>query len=109
MAMMVYVTAKDQAEAKKIANHLFDKRIIACANIFPIQSIYAWKGKVEEASEVAMIIKTRDRLVDLVMKEIDKVHSYDVPCIVCYKIDRGNKDYLDWIREETDLVTDLNV
>jgi periplasmic divalent cation tolerance protein len=109
MASMIYVTTKDQAEAETIAHHLLEMRIIACANILPIRSIYSWKGKVEKDDEVAMLIKTRDHYVDKVMKEIRKVHSYEVPCIVSYKIVKGDKDYLDWIREVTDVVTDLNV
>lgn len=109
MASMVYVTVKDIDEAKKIANHLLDHRLIACANIFPIRSIYVWKGKVEDDPEVAMIIKTRSSLVDRIMKEIKKIHSYEVPCIVSYDIIKGDKDFLNWIRDETDVVTDLKV
>jgi periplasmic divalent cation tolerance protein len=109
MASMVYITAKDMAEAQRIAKHLIEKRIIACANIFPIRSMYSWKGKIESDDEMAMIIKTRDRYVDQIIKEVGKIHSYEVPCIVSYKIDKGEKGYLDWIREVTDVVTDLHV
>jgi len=109
MASMIYVTTKDQTEAENIAHHLLEKRIIACANIFPIHSIYTWKGKVEKENEVAMLVKTRDRYVDQVMKEVRKVHSYEVPCIVSYKIVKGDKDFLDWIRKVTDVISDLDV
>lgn len=109
MASMVYVTAKEMDEAERIAEHLLEKRIIACANIFPIWSIYSWKGKVEKENEVALMLKTSHDLVDRVIKEVRKVHSYEVPCIVSYRIDKGDKDYLEWIRNETDIVSGLNV
>lgn len=109
MASMVYITAKDMDEASKIANYLLDKRLIACANLFPIRSIYSWKGKIENDDEVAMIIKTTHQNVDRIMKEVKKIHSYDVPCIVSYTVNKGDKDYLDWIRNETDVISDLKV
>lgn len=98
---MVYVTAKDMTEATKIARHLVEKRLVACANIFQVHSIYPWWGKVEEGDEVAIIMKTRSSMVDEVIREARKVHSYEVPCIVSYKMEKGFKGYLDWIISET--------
>lgn len=98
---MVYVTAKDMSEASKIARHLLEKRLVACANIFNVHSIYPWWGKVEEADEAAIIMKTRSSMVDDVIREVRKVHSYEVPCIVSYKMEKGFKGYLDWIVSET--------
>lgn len=101
MYSMIYITAKDEIEAKEVAAHLLGERLVACANIFPIKSIYRWKGEVHEEAEVAMIAKTRKELVDSAIKEVRRLHSYDVPCIVCYEILKGDKDYLNWIDEET--------
>lgn len=98
---MVYVTVKEMNEASKIARLLVEKRLIACANMFTIRSVYPWWGKVEEGEEVAMIMKTRSSLVDDVIKEIRKVHTYEVPCIVSYKMEKGLQGYLDWIESET--------
>ena len=98
---MVYVTAKDMDEASKIARHLLERRLVACANMFPVHSIYPWWGKVEEADEVGLIMKTKASLVDEVIREVRKVHSYEVPCIVSYKMEKGLKGYLDWIESET--------
>jgi periplasmic divalent cation tolerance protein len=56
---------------------------------------------VEEGDEVAIIMKTRSSLVDEVIREVRKVHSYEVPCIVSYKMEKGFKGYQDWIFSET--------
>jgi len=101
MYSMIYITAKDEIEAREIAAHLLGERLVACANIFPIKSIYRWKGEVREEGEVAMIVKTRKELVDSAIKEVRRLHSYDVPCIVCYEIVKGHEGYLNWIDEET--------
>jgi periplasmic divalent cation tolerance protein len=104
---MVYVTVKEMSEASKIARHLVEHRLIACANMFTISSVYPWWGKVEEGEEVAMIMKTRSSLVDEVIKEVRKVHTYEVPCIVSYKMEKGLQGYLDWIESETGPKTEL--
>ena len=106
---MVYVTVKEMSEASKIARHLVERRLIACANMFPIISVYPWWGKVEEGEEVAMIMKTRSSLVDEVIKEVQKVHTYEVPCIVSYKMEKGLQGYLDWLDAETGPKTEPKV
>jgi periplasmic divalent cation tolerance protein len=98
---MVYVTAKDEDEAEKISHHLLNKRLIACSNIFPIKSLYWWEGKIENESEIALIMKTQEKHKARIIEEIKDMHSYDVPCIEFLPINSGNPDYLDWIIKET--------
>ncbi len=100
---MVYVTTKDEREAKDIANHLLSKRLIACANIFPIKSFYWWKEKIESSNEMAMILKTQELHKESIIQEIKDLHSYEVPCIEFFKIEDGNPDYIEWILAETTL------
>lgn len=98
--ILIYVTCKDIEEAKKISKNLLEKRLIACANMFPINSMYWWEGKINEDKEFALIIKTKKEKFDEVKKEIKKIHSYKVPCIVSFDIKRGNEDFLNWIKKE---------
>ena len=95
----VFITAKDIAEARRIGQILVEEKLAACANSFPISSIYRWKGKMEEAVETAMIVKTRADLVDDIIKRVKEIHSYEVPCVVSWVIEKGNPDYLAWIKE----------
>jgi periplasmic divalent cation tolerance protein len=98
---LVYVTAKDEKEGRKISNHLLNLHLVACSNLFPIKSLYWWKGEIEDESEVAIILKTQEKHKEQIISEIKKMHSYDVPCIEFLKIESGNPDYLKWIEEET--------
>ncbi len=98
----IYITAKDEAEARKLGMALVAEKLVACVNTFPIQSIYRWQGKIEVAQEVALIAKTRAELVDRVIKRVKELHSYEVPCVVSWVIEKGNTDYLDWIKESTE-------
>ena len=97
----VYVTAGSEQSAKEIAKNLLKQRLIACANMFPINSLYFWDNELQDESEIAMIMKTRYELVQQLIDELKKIHSYDVPCIVSWEIVAGNKDYLSWVGAET--------
>ena len=55
---MVYVACKDNEEAEKISNHLLKKRLIACANTFPVKSIYRWKNKINKDNEIVVLAKS---------------------------------------------------
>ena len=98
---LVYVTCKDRAEAQKIATLVVKKRLAACANWFPVRSVYWWEGRMERSGEVALVLKTTAGRVKALISAIKKAHSYKVPCIEALPILEGNPDYMRWIREET--------
>lgn len=100
MFITIYTTNPDLKTAKKIANVLLKKRLIACANFFPITSIYRWKNKIENDSEVVALLKTKKENWSKVKKEIEKIHPYNVPCIEKLRVD-ANQSYEDWIQSTT--------
>lgn len=96
----LYVTHKNQEEADKVVNFLLEKRLIACANFFPVNSVYQWEGKIEHQTEVVSFLKTKEENFEIVRDEILKIHSYETPCIL--KINAEvNESYGAWILEET--------
>jgi periplasmic divalent cation tolerance protein len=97
--IVVLVTCKSKAEARRIAELLAKKRLAACGNILesPVSSIYRWKGKIERAKEYLLILKsTRAAFVGL-EREVTRLHSYDVPEIIALRIAHGSGKYLNWI------------
>jgi len=94
------MTAKDLAEAKKIAGRLLEKKLIACANFFPVESMYSWKGKVVEAKECIILAKTTDSGFERIEKEVKAMHGYDVPAIYSWKADKVSRLYSDWVNKE---------
>ncbi|MEW6188964.1 MAG: divalent-cation tolerance protein CutA [Actinomycetota bacterium] len=98
---LIYITAANIDEARRIARTLVRKRLVACANIVPrIESFYWWQGKICEDEEVLIFAKTKTRLVKEVISEVKKVHSYEVPATLSFDISEGNPDFLDWIAQE---------
>lgn len=88
-------------EARKLARHLVETRVAACVNVIPgVYSVFRWEGKVDEAEEWLLVIKsTRERLAALKL-ELRKMHSYSVPEVVAIQIVDGSEDYLQWIGRE---------
>lgn len=100
--IVVFVTSKDKKEATKITKGLLNKRLCACVNIVPkVNSLFWWQGKIDSSAEALLIIKTKKPLLNKLIKEIKKLHSYSVPEIIALPIVGGNKDYLEWIDKET--------
>ncbi len=79
---------------------MIEKRLAACINILgPVRSIYRWKGSVETADEVAAIFKTTSDRADALITQIAGLHSYDVPCIATWPIDKILGSYADWVED----------
>ncbi len=97
MFSIIYITAGSIDEAKSIGRVLVEERFAACVNIFPITSIYRWKDNIEEAGEFVMLVKTVTSKVKDIEKRVKQLHSYEVPCIISFKMDSGSEDYLKWI------------
>ncbi|MEM1662735.1 MAG: divalent-cation tolerance protein CutA [Pyrobaculum sp.] len=101
MYIVVFITTPDLDAAKKISRHLLERRVASCINMAPVKSMYWWEGKIEEAEEVLLIIKTTiDKLNELV-KEVKSIHPYQLPEIVALPIVGGLRDYLSWVDRET--------
>ncbi len=97
--IIIYITTENETEANKIAKHLIEKRLIACTNMFPIKSIYWWKGKIENADEIVLIAKTKKENWQKVKSEVKAIHSYETPCIMKIEVD-ANEDYESWLKGE---------
>ena len=98
--IFIYITCKNKREAKKIGSALVKKRLAACCNLFPIESIYRWQGKIVSDKEVVLVVKTLKKNFKRAEKEVKKIHSYKTPCILEILIKRGNLKYLNWLRKE---------
>lgn len=102
MVAVVYTTINDIKEGRRIAQTLVEEQLVACVNIIPkIESIYRWKGKVENETEIIILAKTTDKNVKKTIQRIKTLHAYELPDIIVLPIIGGLKDYLDYISVET--------
>lgn len=99
MPIVIFVTCPNTKVATIIADSLVKEKLAACVNIVSgLTSIYEWKGKIEKAKEVLLVIKTQKKLFVKLEESIKKLHPYDVPEIIALPITAGNKPYLNWIQ-----------
>ena len=97
----VYAVFADPAEAQRIAMTIVEERLAACVNILgPSRSIYRWEGAIETATEVPALFKTTLDKADALIVRVTELHSYEVPAIVVWPIERLPAAYGDWVESE---------
>ncbi len=101
--LLVLTTAGSEVEAQKIAEALVERRLAGCVNIVPrIQSIYRWQGKIEQAVEYLLLIKTRRSREEQVQAAIRELHSYELPEFIAVSIESGGAEYLKWLSDSVE-------
>lgn len=99
--IIVYTTSPTKDKAEKITKILVKEKLAACCNIFKVDSIFRWQGKIEKSKEYGIFIKTKGSLFKKVKRRIKEIHPYSVPCIVSLPVENGYKKFLEWIDEST--------
>src|ERR1700735_4463377 len=99
-ALLGMVTCSTRAEARKVAKAILKKKLAACVNIVGgLESHYWWKGKLENAREHLLLIKTTRARTVGVTRTVKAVHSYEVPEVIFLPIVAGETNYLKWLRD----------
>lgn len=100
--LLVFTNLPDRDAAKTLAADLVSRHLAACVNILSsCQSVYRWKGEVEEAEEVPMLIKTTRAAYPALEAAIRAGHPYELPEIIALPLAAGLPDYLNWVAGET--------
>ncbi len=101
-AVFVYTTFPSVVEAEDTGRSLLERGVAACVNIVPgMISHYRWRGAVERAEEVVMIVKTRASLAEAVRATVKEMHSYSTPAILVIPIESVDQTYFEWLLAET--------
>ena len=96
----VYAIFADAEEAERIGRQIVEERLAACINILgPCRSIYRWQGAVESAEEVPAILKTTAAQADALIARIVALHSYEVPCVTVWPVDKLLGAYAAWVED----------
>jgi periplasmic divalent cation tolerance protein len=98
---IIIATFPDKESAKLIAKLLVEKRLVACTQLFPIESIYSWKDEIFDEAEIMLFIKSKTVLFNEITAMIKENHTYEVPEIIQIPITDGLPDYLKWIEDCT--------
>jgi len=100
--LLVYVTMPDKSSAEAFGRTLVYERLAACVNILPgATSFYWWQTKLETAEEAVCLFKTTQEQFPAFKARARALHPHDVPCIVAWPLEQGNKEFFNWVRAET--------
>ena len=101
-AAVCYVGVGSREQALAIARVVVGERLAAAANVIDgVSSIYWWQGKLEQAAETLVVLKTRQSLLPALAARVRELHSYACPGIVALPVAWGDADYLRWIEDAT--------
>ena len=98
----VWINCPDDETARRIGTALVERRLAACANVFPgIWSTYHWQGSIEVEDEVPLVVKTREDLFEALAEAVRELHPYDVPSVLGHPVAHVNAEYEAWVEAET--------
>jgi periplasmic divalent cation tolerance protein len=96
--IVIFITCANKKEAGFITRALLKNKLVACVNILPkVKSFFWWKGKIDQADEVLLVVKSKKTKLPQIIKLVKSLHSYQVPEIIALNMAGGDKDYLRWI------------
>lgn len=98
---VVLTACGTREKARAIARALVERRLAACVQMLPIDSIYTWQERVEEAAEILLLIKCKQTDYAEIEQAIRALHDYETPEIVALPVEAGFAGYLDWIEAVT--------
>ncbi|MGA5817271.1 divalent-cation tolerance protein CutA [Kitasatospora sp. NPDC094028] len=99
--VVVTTTHESEERARELAAAVVRERLAACAQVYPVRSVYWWEGEVRDAEEWRIDLKTRAALVDGLGAFLAERHSYETPELVAVPVVAGGPGYLAWVAEET--------
>ncbi len=96
--LVTLCTVPDREVGERIARVLVEERLAACTNLLPgVASTYRWEGKIEQANECLLLIKTTGARFEALKNRIKTLHPYETPEIIALPITHGDDSYLKWI------------
>ncbi len=99
-ARLLLSTFADEESASSVLRQLLEERLIACGTMIPgARSLYRWKGKIEDASEVLVLMKTDQKNASRCMSRIQELHPYEIPELILLDPEAVSDSYASWIRE----------
>jgi periplasmic divalent cation tolerance protein len=99
--LIIYTTISNAEQAEVIAQTLLTEQLVACINMWPINSMYTWNEKIEKTSEIAMLLKTKKVCEAPVYQRLKELHPYECPAIVTLDAKHTNPNFANWVETQT--------
>ena len=97
--ILLFLTCSNDAEADKISQVLLEKHLIVCAKKTPVSSAFWWKGKIDKADEIMLVMESSEEKFDEIEKEVKKLHSYETFVLSAVPVLKTSKGVSEWLKE----------
>ncbi|XP_030635819.1 protein CutA homolog [Chanos chanos] len=95
---ILLINCPTEQAAKDIGRGIMEKRMAACVNILPrTVTMYFWKGEIQDASEILLLVRTRSSLIQRLMDYVKSVHPYEIPEVLSFPVEDGSLSYMKWM------------
>jgi len=98
--VILFLTCANKKEADEIAQTLLRRKLIVCIKMIPVSSSSLWKGKIEKAEEILLVMESVEFLFAKIEKEVRKIHSYETFVLLSLPVSKVSKGVDKWIRQE---------
>jgi periplasmic divalent cation tolerance protein len=98
--LLLLTTTATREDAQQLAHALVKRRLVACAQISQIESVYVWKGQIEQGSEWRLLLKTMPAQREALERAVKELHPYELPAIVWLDA-QGSHEFEDWVNAQT--------
>ncbi len=103
--LLIHTTTPTRDEALRLSRALVEQRLVACAQLSDIESIYLWEGRLQQEPECRLLLKTSDDKWPEVERFIRERHSYKVPAIFAVPVTQASEAYAAWVNDTTHDIT----
>lgn len=98
--LVVLTTLETRDDAEKVIRTLLEEELIGCGSIVPgMESFYRWNGKIEQSSEVLLILKSVETRLKTLRERLLELHVYEVPEFIVLSPKEVSPAYLEWLHE----------
>lgn len=99
--LLVLTTLASADDARALARALLERRLVACAQISAVESLYRWDGAVQQEPEARLLLKTTTAQWPALQAAVRALHPYTLPALLALPVARALPAFADWVRDET--------
>lgn len=98
--LIVFTTFPDAPTARRVVHTLVEEKLVACGNLIPaVESIYRWRGAIEKAAEIFVVLKTERARYQHLEARLLELHPAEVAECIAFPASEGSAAYLRWISD----------
>ena len=98
--LLVFTTFAREEDAARVVRTRSGAPRSACGNLLPgARSLYRWKGAIEDAREVVVMMKTRKQDWTALLSRLHELHPFEVPECIALRVAAGAPRYMAWLDE----------